>query len=83
MNLTSHQAGIHIIQNISYAQEHLKQLENILFMTNFILDHFDDYSVTQLKEIHSLKPFIHYFDTENNLRYLTDYQDIDFVEFFL
>lgn len=69
--------------NISYAQEHLKQLENMLFMTNFILDHFDDYSVTQLKEIHNSKPFMHYFDTENNLRYLTDYQDVHFAQFFL
>lgn len=72
-----------MISNISYAEEHVKQLENMLYMTEYIISHFEDYTVIQLQKIHNERPFIHYFDVENNVRYLDKYQDAHLAQFFL
>lgn len=72
-----------MISNISYAEEHVKQLENMLYMTKYIISHFDDYTAVQLQKIHNERPFIHYYDVENNVRYLNDYQDAHLAQFFL
>ena len=69
LNEAIYSLSIEMKSNIAYADEHLKQLENMLYMTNYIIENYEDYSPVTLKLIHDEKPFIHFFDPENKLRY--------------
>lgn len=69
LNEAIYSLSIELKSNITYADEHIKQLENMLYMTNYIIKNYEDYSYDTLKLIHDEKPFIHFFDTENKLRY--------------
>lgn len=69
LNEAIYSLSIEMKSNIEYADEHLKQLENMLYMTNYIIENYEDYSSVTLKLIHDEKPFIHFFDPENTLRY--------------
>ena len=69
LNEAVYSLSVEMKSNITYADEHLKQLENMLYMTNYILENYEDYSYNTLNLIHDERPFIHFFDTENKLRY--------------
>ena len=71
-----------ISSNIDYSKEHMFQLKNMLYITNYILDNFDTYNVDELRGIHDNNPFIHRFSQENEVLYIKKYSDFNDKNYF-
>jgi len=67
--------GDEIESNIDYTKEHLKQVENMLYLTNELLNRYDDIKLTNLYEIHSNNPFIYNIINNGELEYIKKYND--------
>lgn len=67
--------GDEIESNIEYTKEHLKQVENMLYLTNELLNRYDDIKLTNLYEIHSNNPFIYNIINNGELEYIKKYND--------
>ncbi|MFL2999602.1 MAG: hypothetical protein ACJZZ9_03945 [Cytophagales bacterium] len=67
--------GDEIESNIEYTKEHLKQVENMLYLTNELLNRYDDIKLTNLYEIHSNNPFIFNIINNGELEYIKKYND--------
>ncbi len=67
--------GDEIESNIGYTKEHLKQVENMLYLTNELLNRYDDIKLTNLYEIHSNNPFIYNIINNGKLEYIKKYND--------
>ena len=67
--------GDEIESNIEYTKEHLKQVENMLYLTNELLNRYDKIKLTNLYEIHSNNPFIYNIINNGELEYIKKYND--------
>ena len=67
--------GDEIESNIDYTKEHLKQVENMLYLTNELLNRYDEIKLTNLYEIHSNNPFIYNIINNGELEYIKKYND--------
>ena len=67
--------GDEIESNIEYTKEHLKQVENMLYLTNELLNRYDEIKLTNLYEIHSNNPFIYNIINNGELEYIKKYND--------
>ena len=67
--------GDEIESNIDYTKEHLKQVENMLYLTNELLNRYDKIKLTNLYEIHSNNPFIYNIINNGELEYIKKYND--------
>lgn len=67
--------GDEIESNIEYTKEHLKQVENMLYLTNELLNRFEEINLTNLYEIHSNNPFIYNIINNGELEYVKKYND--------
>ena len=67
--------GDEIESNIEYTNEHLKQVENMLYLTNELLNRYDDIKLTNLYDIHSNNPFIYNIINNGELEYIKKYND--------
>lgn len=67
--------GDEIESNIEYTKEHLKQVENMLYLTNELLNRYDKIKLTNLYEIHSNNPFIYNIINNGDLEYIKKYND--------
>ena len=65
--------GDEIESNIEYTKEHLKQVENMLYLTNELLNRYDKIKLTNLYEIHSNNPFIYNIINNGELEYIKKY----------
>ena len=65
--------GDEIESNIDYTKEHLKQVENMLYLTNELLNRYDEIKLTNLYEIHSNNPFIYNIINNGELEYIKKY----------
>jgi hypothetical protein len=72
-----------IESNIEYSKEHLFQLENMLFMTEYMLDNFKTYTIKDLRAVHDNNPFVHRFSSENKVIYIKKYYSFIDRNFFL
>ena len=68
--------GDEIESNIEYTKEHLKQVENMLYLTNELLNRYYDIKLTNLYEIHSNNPFIYNIMNNGELEYIKKYNFI-------
>ena len=71
-----------ISSNIIYSKEHLFQLKNMLYMTEYILDNFQDLKVEDLRSIHDNNPFIHRFSENNQVEYSKKHSSFTDKNFF-
>ena len=67
--------GDEIESNIEYTKEHLKQVENMLYLTNELLNRYEEINLTNLYEIHSNNPFIYNIINNGELEYIKKYND--------
>ena len=67
--------GDEIESNIEYTKEHLKQVENMLYLTNELLNRYEEINLTNLYEIHSNNPFIYNIINNGELEYVKKYND--------
>lgn len=67
--------GDEIESNIEYTKEHLKQVENMFYLTNELLNRYDKIKLTNLYEIHSNNPFIYNIINNGELEYIKKYND--------
>ena len=67
--------GDEIESNIDYTKEQLKQVENMLYLTNELLNRYDEIKLTNLYEIHSNNPFIYNIINNGELEYIKKYND--------
>jgi len=67
--------GDEIESNIEYTKEHLKQVENMLYLTNELLNRYEEINLINLYEIHSNNPFIYNIINNGELEYVKKYND--------
>ena len=67
--------GDEIESNIEYTKEHLKQVENMLYLTNELLNRYEEINLNNLYEIHSNNPFIYNIINNGELEYVKKYND--------
>ena len=67
--------GDEIESNIEYTKEHLKQVEYMLYLTNELLNRYEEINLTNLYEIHSNNPFIYNIINNGELEYVKKYND--------
>ena len=51
--------GNEISKNIEYTKEHIYQVKNLKYMTDVILDNFNELTLEKLKRTHDNNPFFH------------------------
>ena len=50
--------GEEISNNVEYTKEHLKQIKNIVYMTEYIIDNYYSLKIEELYNIHNNNPFL-------------------------
>ncbi len=74
---------VDIVDNIDYSKEHLRQLENMIYLSKKILDKFEDLEVKEVYQYHNEAPFLHRFNINGEIKYIVeDYDSIAFEVFF-
>ena len=71
-----------IESNLDYSKEHLFQLKNMLYLTEYLLDNFMTYDKNQIRKIHENNPFIHRFSEKNKVVYtkkISDWSDKNYI----
>lgn len=72
-----------ISSNIKYSKEHLYQLKNMRYLTQYVIDNFDTYKKEDLRIIHNNNPFAHRFSEENEVIYEKQNSDFNDKIYFL
>ena len=67
--------GEEMISNIKYTKEHLDQVKNMLFLTNEVVDNFNEISLEKVFKTHSDNPFLHNFNIDGNIKYVKKYDE--------
>ena len=74
--------GEEISNNVEYTKEHLKQIKNIGYMTEYIIDNYYSLKIEELYNIHNNNPFLHGFDINGKIKYIKQYSDGEITSFF-
>ena len=71
--------GDEIISNIDYTKEHLKQVKNMLYLTNQVINEFSTISLKDAYQIHTENPYIFSIIENGEIEYNKKYQNNYFV----
>ena len=67
--------GNEISMNIEYTKEHIYQVKNLKYMTDVILDNFNELTLEKLKRTHDNNPFFHSIDINGKTTYDKQYDN--------
>ncbi|PWH10915.1 hypothetical protein DEJ39_01065 [Bacteroidetes bacterium SCGC AAA795-G10] len=67
--------GNEISMNIEYTKEHIYQVKNLKYMTDVILDNFNELTLEKLKRTHDNNPFFHSIDINGKTTYVKQYDN--------
>ena len=67
--------GDEIISNIDFTKEHLKQVRNMLYLTDQVVNEFNTITLKDAYQIHTENPFIFFIIENGEIEYNTKYQD--------
>jgi len=71
--------GDEISSNIKYTKEHLKQVENMHYVTSEVVDNFNNVELQDVFQMHSDNPYIYSIVENGELEYTKKYEDNYFV----
>ena len=71
--------GDEIISNIDFTKEHLKQVKNMHYLTEQVVNEFNTISLKEAYQIHTENPYIFSIIENGEIEYNTRYQDNYFV----
>ena len=71
--------GDEIISNIDFTKEHLKQVKNMLYLTEQVVNEFNTITLKEAYQIHAENPYIFYIIENGEIEYNTRFQDNYFV----
>ena len=74
---------VEIVDNIDYSKEHLRQLENMIYLSKKILDKFEDLEVKEVYQYHNEAPFLHRFNINGEIKYIVEDYEASPLKFFL
>ena len=67
--------GNEISMNIEYTKEHIYQVKNLKYMTDVILDNFNELTLEKLKRTYDNNPFFHSIDINGKTTYDKQYDN--------
>ena len=71
--------GDEIISNIDFTKEHLKQVKNMLYLTEQVVNEFNTITLKEAYQIHTENPYIFSIIENGEIEYNTRFQDNYFV----
>tara|TARA_B100000530_G_scaffold294137_1_gene211928 strand:+ start:1979 stop:2710 length:732 start_codon:yes stop_codon:yes gene_type:complete len=67
--------GEEMVSNIDYTKEHLKQVKNIHYINDKVINNFNTISSKEIFESHSTNPYVHVFNIDGEISYVKKYND--------
>tara|TARA_S200000501_G_scaffold240144_1_gene225027 strand:+ start:187 stop:915 length:729 start_codon:yes stop_codon:yes gene_type:complete len=71
--------GDEIVSNIDFTKEHLKQVKNMLYLTEQVVDNFNSVTLKEAYQIHTENPYIFFILENGKIEYNLKNQDNYFV----
>lgn len=71
--------GDEIVSNIDFTKEHLKQVKNMLYLTEQVVDNFNSITLKEAYQIHTENPYIFFILENGKIEYNLKNQDNYFV----